>query len=93
MIWVSPSDDERTDADGEEDEGKLIGVAPLGTSDLDIRDDWGAADRHKDIDDISDEEDELQSISSQSADDAANTAALTLSHFSETVDPSSLNGV
>ncbi|KAI0251149.1 hypothetical protein BJV78DRAFT_490494 [Lactifluus subvellereus] len=91
--WVSLSDDERTDADGEEDEGKLIDVAPLGTSDLDIRNDWGTADRHKDIDDLSDEEDELQAVSSQSADNVANTAALTLSLISETVNPSSLNGV
>jgi hypothetical protein len=94
IIWVPPSDDERTDVDGEEDEGKFIAIAPLGTSDLDIVGDWGAADRRKVIDDISEEEDELQeAVSSQLADDVAMSAAFTLSHFSENEYASGLSGM
>ena len=79
IISLPPSDDEYT----EEDERKFLGLMPLGTSDLDIRDDWRGAGRREDIDDLS-EEDELQEmVSSQTVD------ALTLS---KTVNPSTLDG-
>lgn len=92
IIWVPPSDDELSDADGEEDAGEFLGVAPLGTSDLDIRDNWFAAGRRKDFNNMS-EEDELQEVvSSRTADDVAKTVALTLSQFSEVGHPSDLDG-
>jgi hypothetical protein len=94
IIWVPPSDDEHTDADGEEDEGAFIGVVPLGTSDLDIVDNWGKSDGRKVINEISEEEDELQeAVSGPLTDDVAITAAFTLSHFSGTEYPSGLNGM
>jgi hypothetical protein len=85
IISVPPSDDEHTDNDGEEDEGKFSGLLPLGTSDLDVRDDWRDSGRGEDIDDIS-EEDKLQDIVS---DDVAKAVALTLS---KVANPSTLNG-
>jgi hypothetical protein len=81
IISVPPSDDEHTDNDGEEDEGKFSSLLPLGTSDLDIRDDW-----RKDNDDIS-EEDRLQEM--DTADDVAKVVAFTLS---EAANHSTLNG-
>src|SRR6266478_1235865 len=76
-ISVLPPDDEHADDDGDE-EGKFSDLLPLGTSDLDIRDDWRDSGRRKDIDDMS-EEDELQEmVSSQIADDVAKAVALTL---------------
>lgn len=92
IIWALPSDDENTDADVEGDEEKFSGILPLGTSDLDIRDDWYPISGRKDADYTS-EEDELEEMESiQTAHDIANTAALALSQFSETVVPSDLNG-
>lgn len=89
IISVPPSDDEHSDADGEEEDGKFLGLLPLGTSDLDIRDDWHDAGMRRDVNDLS-EEDELQeAVSSQTVDDVAKAAALTLS---KAVDPSTLNG-
>ena len=89
IISVSPSDDEHTDADGEEEDGKFLGLLPLGTSDLDIRDDWRGAGVQNDVDEAS-EEDELQEmVSSQTVDDVAKDAPLTLS---KAVNPSALNG-
>ena len=89
IISVPPSDEEHSDADGEEDDGKFLGLLPLGTSDLDIRDDWHDTGMRRDVDDLS-EEDELQEVvSSQTVDDVAKAAALTLS---KAVDPSTLNG-
>ena len=55
ILSVPPSDDEHTDNDGEEDDGKSTGLLPLGTSDLDIRDDWRDSGRRKEIDDIPEE--------------------------------------
>jgi hypothetical protein len=89
IISVPPSDDEHTDNDGEEDEGKFSGLLPLGTSDLDIRDDWRHSGRRKDIDDISEEHKPQEMLSSQTADDVAKAVALTLS---EVANPSALNG-
>ena len=64
IISLPSSDDEYT----EEDERKFLDLMPLGTSDLDIRDDWHGTGRHEDIDDMS-EEDELQeTVSSQTVD-------------------------
>jgi len=92
IIWALPSDDEHTDADVEGDEEKFSGVLPLGTSDLDIQDDWYSISGRKDADYTS-EEDELEGMeSTQTADDVTKSAALTLSQFSETVVPSDLNG-
>lgn len=92
IIWALPSDDENTDADVEGDEEKFSGILPLGTSDLDIRDDWYPINGRKDADSTS-EEDELEEMESiQTTNDVANTAALALSQFSETVVPSDLNG-
>jgi hypothetical protein len=89
IIAVPPSDDEHTDADGEEDEERFLGLLPLGTSDLDIRDDWGDAGMREDVDDVS-EEDELQEIaSSQAADEVGKAVALTLSRA---VNSDTLNG-
>jgi hypothetical protein len=89
IISVPPSDDEHTDVGGEEDERKFSGLLPLGTSDLDIRDDWSNADGRKDIDDMS-EEDELQEmVSNQLVDDVAKAVALTLS---KVANPSTING-
>jgi hypothetical protein len=89
IISVPPSDDEHTDADGEEDEGEFIGLLPLGTSDLDIRDDWSGAGRCADVGDMS-EEDELQEVvSSHTADEMAKAVALALS---KAVNSSTLNG-
>src|SRR5712691_6628433 len=69
IIWALPSDDEHTDADVEGDEEKFSGVLPLGTSDLDIRDDWYPISGRKDADYTS-EEDELEGMeSTQTADD------------------------
>ena len=91
IIWPSPSDDENSGADGEEDEGKLLGLAPLGTSDLDIRD-WHATGGCKDTD-YSSEEDELLEIApTQTMNDAAKAAALSHSQFSDMVDPGALHG-
>lgn len=87
IISVSPSDDEHTDADGEEDEGKFLGILPLGTSDLDIRDDWRGAGMQNDVDDMS-EEDELQEM--VSVDDVTKAAALTLP---KAVNPSALGAL
>jgi len=90
-IWALPSDDEHTDADVEGDEEKFSGVLPLGTSDLDIRDDWYTTSVLKDADYTS-EEDELEEMeSTQTVHDVARSAALAL-QFSETVVPSGLNG-
>jgi len=92
IIWVPTSDDEHTDADGEEDEEKFLGAAPLGTSDLDVRDDWRVAGRLEYINETP-EEDELQEVvSAQTANDITRTAALTLSHFSESGNPDGLHG-
>jgi hypothetical protein len=89
IISVPPSDDEHADADGEEDEGRFVGLLPLGTSDLDIRDDWGGVGGCEDVDDVS-EEDELQEmVSSQTVDEVARAVALTLS---KAVNSSTLNG-
>lgn len=84
IISVPPSDNEHTDNDGEEDEGRFSGLLPLGTSDLDIRDDWRDSGA-EDIDDIS-EEDELQGMVS---DDVAKAVALSLS---KVVNRSTLDG-
>lgn len=93
IIWALPSDDEHTDADVEGDEERFPDILPLGTSDLDIRDDWYSISGRKDADYTS-EEDELEEMEpNQSADDVAKSAALALSQFSETVVPSDLNGV
>lgn len=89
IISLPPSDDEHTDNDGEEDEGKFESLLPLGTSDLDIRDDWCDSGRHKDIDDISEEHELQEMVSSQTADDVAKVVALTLSNVSNS---STLNG-
>lgn len=89
IISVPPSDDEHTDNDGEEDEGKFSGLLPLGTSDLDIRDDWRHSGRRKDIDDISEEHKLQKMLSSQTAEDVAKAVALTLSRVAN---PSVLNG-
>ena len=91
IIWAPSSDDEHSDADGEEDEGKFMGVAPLGTSDLDIRE-WRAIDGSKDTDYTSEEDELLEMAPTQTSDDIAKTAALTLSQFSEVVNPRYLNG-
>jgi hypothetical protein len=85
IISVLPSDDEHTDNDGEEDEGKFSGLLPLGTSDLDIRDDWRDSGKSEDTDDIS-EEVKLQDMVS---DDVAKAVALTLS---KVANPGTLNG-
>lgn len=79
IISVPPSDDEHTDNDYEEDEGKFSGLLPLGTSDLDIRDDWRDSGRRKDIDDISEGHKLQEMVTSQTADDVAKAVALTLS--------------
>lgn len=92
IIWAALSDDEYTDADVEEDEGKFASIMPLGTSDLDIRDDWGATDGHKDSDYASEEDELRETTPIRTADDVAKTAALTLSQFSEAVNSSGLNG-
>jgi hypothetical protein len=89
IISLPPSDDEHTDNDGEEDEGKFEGLLPLGTSDLDIRDDWRDSGRRKDIDDISEEYKLQEMVSSQTTDDMAKAVALTLSNVANT---STLNG-
>lgn len=85
IISVSPSDDEHTDNDGEEDEGKFSALLPLGTSDLDISDDWRDSGGHMYTDDIL-EEDQLQDLVS---DDAAKAVTLTPS---KVANPSMLNG-
>jgi hypothetical protein len=89
IISVPPSDDEHTDNDGEEDEGKFLGLLPLGTSDLDIRDDWRDSGRRKDISDISEEHKLQEMMSTQTADDVAKAVALTLSKVAKS---STLNG-
>jgi hypothetical protein len=89
IISVPPSDDEHTDNDGEEDEGKFSGLLPLGTSDLDIRDDWRDSGRRKDIDNISEEHKLQEMVSSQTADDVAKAVTLTLS---KVANPSTLSG-
>lgn len=93
IIWALPSDDEQTtDADVEGDEEKFSSVLPLGTSDLDIRDDWYTTSGRKDGD-YSSEDDELEEMEfTQTADDVAKSAALELSQSPETVVPSGLNG-
>jgi hypothetical protein len=85
IISVPPSDDEHTDNDGEEDEGEFSGLLPLGTSDLDIRDDWCDSGRGEDIDDIS----EVGKLQEMVSDDVAKVVALTLS---KVANPSTLNG-
>jgi hypothetical protein len=85
IISVPPSDDEHTDNDDEEDEEKFSSLLPLGTSDLDIRDDWRDSGRHQDIDDIS-EEDKLREMVS---DDVAEAVALTIS---KVANPNTLKG-
>jgi hypothetical protein len=90
IIWALPSDED-SDADGEEDEGKFLDVAPLGTSDLDIRD-WHAIGGLKDTDYTSEEDELLEMAPTQTVDHIAKTAALTLSQFSEVVNPLCLNG-
>ncbi|KAI0302373.1 hypothetical protein B0F90DRAFT_1925123 [Multifurca ochricompacta] len=70
IICDSPSDDEHTDADGEEEGGTFLGIIPLGTSDLEVGDDWGSAHERMDASDTSAEEDELQDVvPSQGMDD------------------------
>ena len=92
IIWALPSDDEHTDADVEGDEEKFSSVLPLGTSDLDIRDDWYTTSGRKDADYTS-EEDELEEMEfTQTADDVAKSPALELSQPPETVVPSGLDG-
>jgi hypothetical protein len=91
IIWALSSSDEYSDAGGQEDEGKFLGVAPLGTSDLDIRD-WRATGRRKGIDYTSEEDELLEMAPTQTADDVAKAAAFTLSQFSEAVNPGDLNG-
>jgi hypothetical protein len=92
IIWALPPDDEHADADAEGDEEKFSSVLPLGTSDLDIRDDWYTTSGRKDADYTS-EEDELEEMEfTQTADDVAKSAVLELSQSPETVVPSSLNG-
>lgn len=92
IIWALTSDEEHTDADVEEDDGKFSGVFPLGTSDLDIRDDWYTTSGRRDAGYTS-EEDELEEMeSTQTTDDVAKSAALALSQFSETMAPSGSNG-
>lgn len=94
MILLSFSDDEHTDADGEDDE--VSAIPPLGTSDLDIGDDWRTTGYHsKDVNGTSDEdeEDELQEVApTQATNGVAKTAALTLTQFSGGVDTDGLNG-
>jgi len=89
IISVPPSDDEHTDNDGEEDEGKLLGLLPLGTSDLDIKDDWRDSGRRKDIDDMSEEHKLQEMVSSQTSDDVAKAVTFTLSKVAKS---STLNG-
>lgn len=91
IIWA-PSDDEHTDADVEGDEEKFSSILPLGTSDLDIRDDWYTTSGRKDADYTSEEDELEEMVSTQTADDVARSAALALSPFSETVVPSGLDG-
>lgn len=88
IISLPPSEDEHTDNDGEEDEGKFSGLLPLGTSDLDIRHDWRDSGRREDIDDISEEHDLQEMVSNQATDDVAKAATLTLS---KVANPSTLN--
>ncbi|KAH9067608.1 hypothetical protein EDB87DRAFT_12851 [Lactarius vividus] len=95
MVLVPFSDDEHTDADGEDDEGRFSAIPPLGTSDLDIGDDWGTTGRYEDVNDTSgeDEEDEIQEVvPTQTTDSIAKTAGLTLTQFSEVVNTDSLGG-
>ncbi|KAH8994462.1 hypothetical protein EDB92DRAFT_1849384 [Lactarius akahatsu] len=95
MVLVPFSDDEHTDADGEDDEERFSAIPPLGTSDLDIGDDWGTTGRHEDVNDTSDgdEEDEIQElVPTQTTDGIAKTAALTLTQFSEVVNTDGLSG-
>ena len=90
IILVPFSDDEQTDADGEDDE--FSAVPPLGTSDLDIGDDWRTTGLHQGVNDTSDEdeEDEIQEeVPTQAAD---NVAALTLAQFPEVVNADGLSG-
>ncbi|KAH9006141.1 hypothetical protein EDB86DRAFT_687748 [Lactarius hatsudake] len=95
MVLVPFSDDEHTDADGEDDEERFSAIPPLGTSDLDIGDDWGTTGRHEDVNDTSDgdEEDEIQElVPTQTIDGIAKTAALTLTQFSEVVNTDGISG-
>lgn len=89
IISVPPSDDEHTDNDGEEDEGKFSCLLPLGTSDLDIRDEWCDSGRRKDVDDISKEGRLQEIVSSQTSDDMEEAVALTLS---KVANPRTING-
>jgi len=89
IIPVPLSDDEHTDNDDEEDERKFSGFLPLGTSDLDIRDDWRDSGRCKDIDNISEEHKLQETVSSQTANYVAKVVASTLS---KVANPSTLNG-
>jgi hypothetical protein len=89
IISVPPSDDEHTDNGGEEDEGRFSSLLPLGTSDLDISDDWRDSGRREDIDDISEEVKLQEMVSSQTADDVAKAVAL---KPSKVANPGTLNG-
>lgn len=86
------SDDDHTDADGEDDEGRFMAIPPLGTSDLDIGDDWRATDHHQSDNDMSDEdeEDEIQEVVPTQA--ANDVAALTLAQFPEVVNTEHIGG-
>lgn len=92
IILVPFSDDEHTDADCEDDEGRFAAIPPLGTSDLDIGDDWGATDRPQGDNDTSDEdeEDEIQEVAPAQA--ANDVAALTLAQFPEVVNTDNIGG-
>jgi hypothetical protein len=91
IILAPFSDDEHTDADGEDDEGRFAAI-PLGTSDLDIGDDWRTADRHQGANDTSDEdeEDEIQEVVPTQAEN--DVAAVTLAQFPEVVNTDNLSG-
>jgi hypothetical protein len=92
MILLPFSDDEHTDADGEADEAV---IPPLGTSDLDIGDDWRTTGHHRGVNDTSDEDevDELQEVApTQVTNGVAKTAALTPTRFSDVLHTDGLNG-
>ncbi len=95
IILVPFSDDEHTDGDGEDD-GGFSAIQLLGTSDLDIGDDWGTTGRPNGVIDPSDddEEDELREEvkPTHTTDDVANTVAQTLTQFSEVVETEGVSG-
>ena len=92
IVFVAFSDDEHSDADGEDDEGRFSALQPLGTSDLDIGDDWRTTGRHPGGNDTSDEdeEDEIQEVAPTQA--ANDVAALTPAQFPEVVNTDALGG-